>query len=161
MSNEMSKKTTGNGLYIVVDFDGTCVTHEYPRVGRDIGAQAVLKELVEAGHKLILFTMRCDKTKMCEVQRTVDNMSIRITEPVVINDSLTQAVKWFKDNDIELFGIQTNPTQAKWTDSPKAYGHIIIDDAALGCPLIKGENGERDYVDWQAVREMLFDMDIL
>ena len=36
---------------IAVDFDGTCVTHEYPKVGRDIGAAAVLKDLVAAGHK--------------------------------------------------------------------------------------------------------------
>jgi hypothetical protein len=46
---------------IVVDFDGTCVSHEYPRVGRCIGAQKVLTRLVEDGAKLILFTMRSGK----------------------------------------------------------------------------------------------------
>jgi hypothetical protein len=30
-------------VIIAVDFDGTCVTHEYPKVGRDIGAVPVLK----------------------------------------------------------------------------------------------------------------------
>lgn len=48
-------------LAIAVDFDGTCVTHEYPDVGKDIGAIPVLKELVDKGHKLILFTMRDGK----------------------------------------------------------------------------------------------------
>lgn len=33
-------------MIIAVDFDGTCVTHEFPRVGKDIGAVPVLKELV-------------------------------------------------------------------------------------------------------------------
>jgi len=28
---------------IVIDFDGTVVTHEFPKVGRDIGAVPVLK----------------------------------------------------------------------------------------------------------------------
>lgn len=41
-------------MIIAVDFDGTCVTHEFPRVG----AAEVLKELTDKGHKIILFTMR-------------------------------------------------------------------------------------------------------
>lgn len=45
-----------NKLTIAVDFDGTCVTHDYPAVRKDIGAIPVLKALVEAGHKLILYT---------------------------------------------------------------------------------------------------------
>lgn len=45
-------------MYIAIDFDGTCVTPEYPEIGKDIGAVPVLKRLVENGHKLILHTMR-------------------------------------------------------------------------------------------------------
>ena len=45
-------------MYICIDFDGTCVGHEFPDIGKDIGAIPVLKRLVENGHKLILFTMR-------------------------------------------------------------------------------------------------------
>ena len=26
-------------MYICVDFDGTCVTHEYPFIGKDIGEE--------------------------------------------------------------------------------------------------------------------------
>lgn len=47
---------------IAVDFDDTCVKHEFPRVGEEIGAVKVLKLLVANGHKLILWTMRSDKT---------------------------------------------------------------------------------------------------
>ena len=25
-------------MIIAIDFDGTCVTHEYPKIGKDIGA---------------------------------------------------------------------------------------------------------------------------
>ena len=33
-------------MIIAVDFDVTCVTHEFPKVGKDIGAVPVLKELI-------------------------------------------------------------------------------------------------------------------
>lgn len=45
---------------IGIDFDGTVVTHDFPKIGKDIGAVPILKRLVDNGHKLILFTMRSD-----------------------------------------------------------------------------------------------------
>ena len=47
-------------MTINIDFDGTCVTHEFPNVGKSIGADKVLKRLVDNGHHLILFTMRSE-----------------------------------------------------------------------------------------------------
>lgn len=47
-----------NAIKIAVDFDGTVVTHDYPRVAKDIGAVSILKELVSNGCEIILFTMR-------------------------------------------------------------------------------------------------------
>jgi len=123
-------------MYIVVDFDGTVVTHDYPRLGKDIGSVPVLKKLVENRHQLILFTMRSGK-------------------------KLEDAVKWFADNEIPLFGIQTNPTQHEWTDSPKAYGQLIIDDAALGCPLMFTDLSNRPYVNWGIVEEYLVNNKII
>jgi hypothetical protein len=127
-------------MVISIDFDGTCVTHDFPFVGRDIGSVPVLKELVSSGNLLILFTMRSDTTK---------------------GDFLKNAVSWFEENEIPLYGVQTNPSQTTWTTSPKAYAEMYIDDAALGCPLIYPGNGERPYVDWIKVREILIDMDII
>jgi len=46
------------GLVLAIDFDGTCVTHDFPRIGSEIGAPPVLRALVSSGHKLVLFTMR-------------------------------------------------------------------------------------------------------
>jgi hypothetical protein len=114
-------------LYIGIDFDGTCVTHEYPRVGKDIGAVPVLKKLTDSGHLLILNTMRSGK-------------------------ELDDAVQWFIDNDIPLYGVNENPSQKSWTSSPKVYAHLYIDDAALGCPL-KMDNAisDRPFVNWDDI----------
>ncbi len=119
---------------IVIDFDGTCVKHSYPEIGDDIGAAPVLKALVSEGHNLILFTMRSDSPR---------------------HDGLSQAIGWFEKHGIALYGVQKNPTQHEWTESPKAYGQLIIDDAALGCPLIYPLDGSRPYVNWDAVRRLL------
>ena len=118
-------------MYIAVDFDGTCVTHDYPNVGKEIGAVPVLKELTNRGHLLILNTMRsCDE--------------------------LTDAVQWFIDNDIPLYGVNENPTQKNWTQSPKVYAHLYIDDAAMGCFLCYNpELSNRPYVDWKETTKYL------
>lgn len=140
----MNNKT----LDICIDFDGTCVTHEFPNVGKDIGAEAVLKELVDSGHRLILFTMRSN----CS-----DNQGYSVEIPQIHNGPfLDDAVNWFKERNIPLFGINVNPEQKTWTTSPKAYGQIYIDDAALGCPLILDPVfSDRPYVNWGIVRHQL------
>jgi hypothetical protein len=118
-------------LVICVDFDGTCTTHDFPRIGHDIGAVEILTRLVADGHKLVLFTMRS-------------------------GDTLEEAVQWFMQNGIPLYGIQKNPTQWRWTKSPKAYGQLYIDDAALGCPLkIDKALSDRPFVDWTSVEALL------
>lgn len=123
---------------ICVDFDGTCVTHEFPMTGADIGAVPILKELVENGHRLVLFTMRSEGQQYPNV--------------------MTEAVKWFEDNEIPLFGINENPEQKEWTESPKAYGELYIDDAALGMPLkVDGGISARPFVDWQKASQMLWE----
>ena len=119
------------GDCIAVDFDGTCVTHEYPKIGRFIGSQKVLQRIVREGGRLILWTMRS-------------------------NEQLAAAVNWFEENGIPLYGIQRNPTQINWTSSPKAYAQIYIDDAGLGCPMKPGLKDERPFVDWREVELLLF-----
>ena len=132
-------------MIIAVDFDGTCVTHEYPNVGKDIGAAPVLKWLVEQGHQIILWTMRGGTG--------IANPA----EPDKFNKyDLQDAIEWFDKNDIPLIGVNTNPTQGSWTSSPKAYANIYIDDAALGCPLkIVKALSDRPFVNWELVRVQL------
>ena len=119
-------------MIIAIDFDGTCVTHKYPEIGESIGAEKVLKKLVDNDHKLILNTMRSHKKYEGR-------------------DLLEEAVEWFKKNDIELYGVNENPGQKSWTDSPKIYANIYIDDAALGCPLTMDEDGNGMHVDWKPI----------
>ena len=135
-------------MIIALDFDGTCVTHEFPKIGKDIGAVPVLKRLVKEGHKLILYTMRSDRyvggdTKHEDIQDVTGNF-------------LSDAVDWFKYNGIELYAVQRNPNQ-DWTTSPKCYAELYIDDAALGCPLkYDADICRRPFVDWVRVEKMLF-----
>ena len=121
-------------LTICLDFDGTVVTHEYPAIDRYIGAEPVLRRIVQEGGRLILWTMRSGQP-------------------------LADAVNWFKERDIPLYGVQRNPTQDSWTTSPKCYAKLYIDDAGIGCPLKPGLKGERPYVDWEAVARLLWPED--
>ncbi len=119
------------GYDIVLDFDGTVVKHRYPDVGEDIGAIPVLRRLIKNGHRLILCSMR---------SRNSDGV-----------DTLQPALKWFEDNNIPLYGINENPSQKTWTSSPKIYGDIYIDDAALGAPLKTDDSDAPPFIDWGAV----------
>lgn len=122
-------------MVISVDFDGTCVTHEYPKVGKDIGAEIVLKALTKAGHDIICTTMRSQMDK--------DNWNV---------DTVSEAKKWFSGNDIKLYGFNENPSQAEWSDSRKIYANTYIDDQFLGCPLSYNKSySKRAFVDWYRV----------
>lgn len=132
----MSEPKKIKSKFIAVDCDGTIVTHEFPKMGRDIGATPVLYELARAGHNLILYTMRSGK-------------------------ELGDAVKWFEERKIPLFGVNENRTQKHWTESPKIYAHLYIDDAAAGAFLRKGLPGERPYIDWVALRTWLVENEFL
>ena len=123
-------------MIIAVDFDGTCVKHAYPKIGEDIGAVPVLKEMVKNGHQLVLNTMRSGRL-------------------------LDEAVQWFKNNGIKLSDANHTPGQETWTTSPKVYAQLYIDDAALGCPTVMDDNG-RVYVDWKIVAKAFgYDYDSL
>jgi len=107
-----------------------------------------LKKLVDAGHKLILFTMRSNRALPSE---TGDPTIMDVTGLF-----LDDAVNWLSNNEIPLHGINENPSQKNWTTSPKAYGQLYIDDAALGCPLLYNpEISDRPFVDWVRVEETL------
>lgn len=108
---------------VAIDFDGTIVTHDYPKIGSPVpGAIMSMRKLLRQGNKLILWTMRS-------------------------GEQLEEAVRYLERNGIPLYGVNSNPSQHTWTSSPKAYAQYYIDDAALGVPLIYPESG-RPFVDW-------------
>ena len=137
-------------MIIAVDFDGTCVRHAYPRVGEDIGAVPVLKRMVAEGHQIVLNTMRSHKHSKFILPElgTYDNI-----------DTLQEAIDWFQKNDIPLYGVNHTPDQENWTDSPKVYAHLYIDDASLGIPL--NRECVRPYVDWKEVARLFGYTDLI
>ena len=115
---------------IAVDFDGTCVENVYPKVGKELPhCSEVLKELSKT-YNLILYTMRSEK-------------------------ELQDAVDWFKERDIPLYGINNNPSQKHWTKSPKIYANIYIGDSAFGAPLFKTADMARPGIKWKVVADEL------
>lgn len=124
MSNDKS-------MIIAVDFDGTCVEHDYPAIGLEVeGAVETLRALQNKGHRLILNSMRS-------------------------GTKLEAAVKWFKDRKIELWAANANPEQKTWTESPKVYADLYIDDSALGCPVMFIDGVRHPVVCWSKVRQYL------
>jgi predicted mannosyl-3-phosphoglycerate phosphatase (HAD superfamily) len=119
-----------NRIDIALDFDGTCVTHAYPKIGKDIGAFPVLKKLQDKGHRIFLWTMRSGK-------------------------ELKQAVDFVTENGINLAGANVNPSQKSWTSSPKLHCQLVIDDIALGIPLLMDHATNNPYVDWKRVEILL------
>ena len=116
-------------MVLGIDFDGTCVYHKYPQIGEDAPLVTdVLTTLISHGHKLVLNTMRSGK-------------------------ELADAVQWFKDRNIELYGVNRTPGQNEWTSSPKVYAELYVDDAALGAPLLSGR-----VIDWAKVLVMISKM---
>jgi hydroxymethylpyrimidine pyrophosphatase-like HAD family hydrolase len=108
---------------VAIDFDGTIVAHRYPKIGEPVPyALETMRAMLAENYKLILYTMRS-------------------------GEYLQEAIDYLAAEGIEFWAINENPTQRFWTDSPKVYAHIYIDDAALGCPLIEVEN-DRPIVDW-------------
>lgn len=119
------------GIIFGIDFDGTCVYHKFPEVGDEVpGAVETLRWVLSHGGKLVLNTMRS-------------------------GSFLMEAVAWFDKFKIDLYGINENPTQKKWTTSPKVYANYYIDDAALGTPLHYDEGTQRFCVDWRSMRRIL------
>jgi len=117
-------------MIIAIDFDGTCCTHEYPDIGKDIGAIRVLKRLVAEGHRLVLWTMRAGDHKQA-------------------------ALDWLHAQGV---AIETDDAaleaQRQWTRSSKLYAHLYIDDAAAGTPLVYPATG-RPFVDWKHMERAL------
>jgi trehalose-6-phosphatase len=121
-------------MEIAIDFDGTIVEHDYPRVGAPVpNALEVIRKLQMNNHNIILWTMRSNNNK---------------------SQTLDDAVNYLINNGIKLYGINENPDQRSWSTSPKAYAQLCIDDINAMTPLVQIA-GKRPYVDWFAIEKWL------
>ena len=156
---------------ILVDFDGT-VRKETPHgyfSKDDIGSEKVLKELLSKGHKIVLWT--------CRNNSRINPYNYEFSGELRKETSLEEAVRWFEERGIELYGVNEVPGQReKIGESWKLLGDLLIDDKALGIPLkeeptdlyrvedgklIMGRKYTSKFVDWDRVREMLIDNGLL
>lgn len=124
-------------MFIVgADFDGTLVQHLFPEIGEPVPyAFSWLRLYAARGARLILWTMRSDGRSGAG----------RANGPV-----LTEAVEFCRAKEVEFWAVNRNPEQHAWTQSPKAYCHVYIDDANACCPLVRPP-GLRPYVNCAVV----------
>jgi hydroxymethylpyrimidine pyrophosphatase-like HAD family hydrolase len=97
-------------IKIAVDFDGTIVEHEYPKIGKEkLFAFQTLKELEKQGATLILWTFRTGK-------------------------ELEEAVEYCRQNGIEFYAVNKNYPEeiVDETVSRKIDADIYLDDKNLG-----------------------------
>ena len=117
-----------------IDFDGTCVCEEFPYVGADVpGAPRVLRNLVDNGHRLILWTARSGQ-------------------------QLEDAINWFKSKDIELYAVNKDPHPLEgWPIPRKVIPAWYIDDRNLGTPMKEYVYDGKTYevVDWEVIEVIL------
>lgn len=120
-------------MKIYLDFDGTVVEHEYPRIGKyNTGCFEVLKKLEKAGHQIILNTYRAD-----------------------CNDgTLLEAINYIKTNSlVTIHSVEPKkimPIPWDW-EFFKLKNLIFIDDICRGVPLKREKNSRNEIVDWKAI----------
>jgi len=116
---------------IAVDFDGTIAEHaEFPKIGEPVPDAFVwLRKFKKWGDKIFLYTMRS-------------------------GDELEDAVEYCREHGLEFDGVNEDPDQSEWTDSPKTYADVYIDDCGAGCPLLE-EGRERPCVNWTEIGPMV------
>ena len=98
------------GLTIAVDFDGTIVEHEYPKIGREKPfAVETLLSLQEEGHTLILWTARD-------------------------GELLEDAINWCASRGLRFYAVNSNdPPEAMFPrQTAKVIADVYIDDRNLG-----------------------------
>ncbi len=97
-------------IKIAVDFDGTIVEHEYPKIGKEkLFAFQTLKQLDKKGARLILWTFRTGK-------------------------ELDEAVEYCRKNGIEFYAVNCNYPGEIFDESisRKIDADIYIDDKNIG-----------------------------
>lgn len=97
---------------IAVDFDGTIVTHEYPKIGREIPfAIETLKMLIRDQHRLILWSVR-------------------------EGELLQEAVDWCRERGVEFWAVNKDYPEESYENnnhfSRKLKADYFIDDRNIG-----------------------------
>ena len=113
-------------MIIAVDFDGTIVEHKYPAIGKERPfATACLRQLMQDGHKLILWSVR-------------------------EGELLDEAVKWCEERGVRFYAVNADLDedasnhQGTANYSRKIKAHVFIDDRNVG-----------GIVDWSVIYQLI------
>lgn len=120
-------------MKIAIDFDKTiCKASKFPDVGEAIPLAIVtIKELIKKGHRVYIWTVR-DKGL-----------------------GLEKAKDFCKENGLDISGYNIISEQHEYSVSPKMDYDLVIDDKALGCPLLLDKTNNDVYVNWARVAVIL------
>ena len=99
-------------MIIAVDFDGTIVEHEYPKIGKEkIFATETLRQLINGGHRLIPWTVR-------------------------EGELLDEAVEWCRQRGVEFYAVNKDFPEENISKneqfSRKIKADVWIDDLNVG-----------------------------
>jgi len=143
-------------MTVLLDYDGTCVEHVWPGIGRcNFGCIEVIDKLQRSGHDIVLNTMRCEFG----------------------DDSLEKALAWFDQawahlnpsnrfvmHGADAVGFDLAPIQSTATKlQPPAWDLdqylkdqvIFIDDQSRGVPLKRAVMIPGLMVDWDEIDRQL------
>lgn len=97
-------------MIIAIDFDGTIVEHQYPKIGKELPfATDTIKLLQRDGHQIILWTFRYGK-------------------------ELEEAVEFCRKKGLEFYAVNKSYPEEKYdaSVSRKIHADLFIDDRNLG-----------------------------
>jgi len=137
-------------MIIYLDFDGTVVEHQYPKMGRcNFGCFEVMKKLQDAGHEIILNTYRAD----------IGDGTLEEALSL-INDRCNVYIKDRSQRDtFDLLPITATERKiypAPWhLEQARQTQTLFIDDIAHGMPLKPAVMTKGRMVDWDEVDKQL------
>ena len=135
-------------MIIAVDFDGTIVTHEYPKIGKEIPfATQTLKMLAKDGHRLILWTVREGRlleeaVKWCN-ERGVDFYAVNKDYPeeeLDNNNHYSRKLKadnWIDDRNVG--GLPDWGTIYRIISEKRTYEEILCTDMETGVSSVRSK----------------------
>lgn len=98
-------------MIVAVDFDGTLCRDKFPEIGApNYGVVSLVREIIDAGHEVVLWTCRAD-------------------------DRLVEAVRWCEDRGLHFCAVNDNApsNRAKYESlypngTRKVYADVYMDD---------------------------------
>lgn len=87
-------------MIIAVDFDGILCENEFPKIGKPKYEMiSLVRQLIDAGHEVILWTSRCDD-RLSNAVQWCDNYGLHFC---AVNDNAPSNIEKYKTNPRKIF----------------------------------------------------------